>query len=364
MFKPIRLPRRALLAAACALPAMAVSAPAIAADFSGETVQWIVPFSAGGGTDTWARFYAPYLSEHLPGQPTVVVQNVPGGGSTTGANTFQQRAQPDGLTILGTSGSTQFPYLLGDPRVQYEYQDWIPVLASPTGGVVYVSPELGIESAEGLEQIQDADLKYGSQGATSLDLVALLGFELLGLNVEPVFGMQGRGAGRLAFERGETRIDYQTSSAYLTNVQPLVDEAQAVPLFAWGALDDEGDLVRDPTFPDLPHFAEAYEMVHGEAPSGPAWQAWKAFFAAGFPAQKMVFLPGGTPDDVVQAYREAFEQAVADPELQASKEEVLGEYEQATGEAAESKYEVATTIDAEPKQWVLDWLEREYDFSF
>ena len=80
-----------------------------------------MPFSEGGGSDVWARFFAPYLSKYLPGNPNVVVRNVPGGGSITGSNEFVARARPDGLAILGTSGSTQFPFLLGDPRVRYDY---------------------------------------------------------------------------------------------------------------------------------------------------------------------------------------------------------------------------------------------------
>jgi tripartite-type tricarboxylate transporter receptor subunit TctC len=361
-----KLARRTLLSAASLTIAALALAPceAPAADFSGETVEWIIPFGEGGGSDVWARFLAPYLSKYLPGQPTVVVRNQPGGGSTTGANMFAQRARPDGLTILGTSGSTQFPYLLDDPRVQYEYADWEVVLASPTGGVAYVDPALGVSSAADLEKLKGVELKYGSQGATSLDLVPLLAFEIAGLDVQAVMGMQGRGDGRLAFERGEAQIDYQTSSAYLANVLPLVEEGKAVPLFSWGALDDEGNLVRDPTFPDLPHFAEAYEMAYGEAPSGPAFDAWKAFFAAGFPVQKMVFLPKDTPEDIVQAYRDAFEKVVADPELQASKEEVLGAYKQATGEAAVRQAELATTADPEARAWVRNWLEEEYDVSF
>src|SRR4051812_23201678 len=195
--------------------AVALSGAAFAADFAGKRIEWIVPFQEGGGTDVWARFIQPPLSRELPGKPTIIIRNVPGGGSTTGANQFQQRAKPDGLTLLGTSGSTQFPYLLDDPRVKYEYKDWTAILASPTGGVVYVRPELGIKNASEIKKILNEPMKYGSQGATSLDLVPLLAFELLGMKVDPVFGMEGRGAGRLAFERGEAKIDYQTSSAYL-----------------------------------------------------------------------------------------------------------------------------------------------------
>src|SRR5690625_3425482 len=64
-------------------------------DFSGKTIQFVIPFSEGGGSDVWARFYAPYLSKYLPGKPNVVVRNVPGGGSITGTNQFVARARPD-----------------------------------------------------------------------------------------------------------------------------------------------------------------------------------------------------------------------------------------------------------------------------
>ena len=112
------LTRRAALALA---GAAIVAAPAAAEmDMSGETVEWVIPFSESGGSAKWANFYAPLLSEALPGQPNVVVKFMPGAGSTKGANWFASRAKPDGLTIFGTSGSTQFPYLLGDPRVKYD----------------------------------------------------------------------------------------------------------------------------------------------------------------------------------------------------------------------------------------------------
>lgn len=302
MTKPVGFTRRATFGLAAGALALGLAGPAAAeVDFAGKTIEWIIPFSAGGGSDTWARFNAPLLSKYLPGNPVVVVVNEPGGGSTKGTNLFAARAEPDGLMILGTSGSTQFPYLLGDPRVRYEYKDWKIAMAGPTGGVVYTTPSLGLKGPEDIAQLKGKELVYASQGATSLDLVPLLGFRLMGLNVQHVFGFKGRGDGRLAFERGEVNIDYQTSSAYLKNVQPLVEAGQAVPLFSWGVLNEAGAVVRDPTFPDLPSFVEAYETMTGAPPSGPDYDAYFAFFTAGFPAQKMVFLPKDTPDEIVAA---------------------------------------------------------------
>lgn len=348
-------------ALALGLAAGAWSTPAAAVDLAGKQVEWTIPFDTGGGSDAWARFYAPLLGESLPGKPTVVIKNVPGGGSTTGTNQWAARAKPTGEEILGTSGSTQFPYLLGDPRVKYEYKDWPAVLATPTGGVVYLNPELGVKEPADLKKIKDRKMVYLSQGATSLDLVPLLAFELLGLDVQPVFGAKGRSAGRLAFERGEANIDYQTTSAYLKNVEPLVKAGKAVPLMAWGALDENGNLVRDPTFPDMPHMGEVYEAVHGKKPSGPAWNAWMAFFSAGFAAQKMVFLPKGTPQDIVDAYSVAFKKVVDTPGFKEKAEEAIGEYPQATGKAAEAAKKVAINVSPEDKKWVLNWLKERFN---
>lgn len=359
--------RRMAMLGTAAAGAAGLARPAIAqraVDFSGRTIEWVIPFSEGGGSDVWARFYAPFLAKYLPGRPNVIIRNVPGGGSITGTNEFFLRARNDGSTLIGTSGSTQFPYLLGDARVRYDYSRMPPVLVSPTGGVVYLPTRFGVRNASELGKLKDRELVYGSQGATSLDLVPMLAFEVMGLKVRHVFGMRGRGEGRLAFERGEATIDYQTSSAYLTQVTPLVQAGTAVPIFAWGSLDEDGNVVRDPTFPDLPHFVEAYEMMHGTKPSGVAFDTYLAFFGAGFAAQKPAMLPPRTPPEIVAAYRKAFADAVADPELQAKKGEVLGEYRQAVGDRMERLFKVATTIAPEARAWVRDYLARNHNVRF
>lgn len=355
---------KALLGLAAGTMTLGLSVSAWAeADFSGKTIEWIIPFKEGGGSDKWSRFYAPLLSEALPGKPTVVVKNMPGAGSTKGANWFAKNAKPNGMTILGTSGSTQFPFLLGDPRVKFDYADWNVVLASATGGVAYLPADLGAKWKEDPKSIMDMNFVYGSQGATRLDLVPLLAWQMLGLKVDPVFGIKGRGDGRLMFERGEANIDYQTSSAFLSKVTPLVKEGKAVPIMTWGALDADGNIVRDPTFPDIPTFKEVYKQVKGEDPSGEVWDAWKAFFIAGFPAQKMVFLPKGTPQDIIDTYSGAFKAVTERPDFPEISKKRLGVYPQATGEKAAAFKKMGTDVDEKAKIWVKDWLKTRYGVS-
>src|SRR3970282_545394 len=69
--------------AAClaGVPLASLSTPALAVDFAGKTLEFIIPFGVAGGSDKWARFYAPLMSKALPGHPVVVVKNEPGARS-------------------------------------------------------------------------------------------------------------------------------------------------------------------------------------------------------------------------------------------------------------------------------------------
>ncbi|MEL6467845.1 MAG: tricarboxylate transporter [Pseudomonadota bacterium] len=363
IFKTTHRVAGGLVAAAAATFAVQANAGGHGIDLEGKTVEWIIPFSETGGSAKWANFYAPLLSEALPGQPTVVVKFMPGAGSTKGANFFQEQDYSDseGTLIFGSSGSTQFPFLLGDPRVKYNYGDWNVVLASGTGGVAYLPPDMAAKM-DGLDAsgLQGEDFIYGSQGATRLDLVPLLAWEMLGLQVEPVFGIKGRGDGRLMFERGEANIDYQTSSSFLSGVTPLVEAGTAVPMMSWGALDAAGNIVRDPTFPDMPTFKEVCEATEGCETSGTEWDAWKAFFIAGFPAQKMVFLPNGASADAIATYTQAFEAIKARGDFADISSKRLGKYPQMTGAEAQGALESGTNVPPEAKDFVVGWLEERY----
>ena len=345
---------------------MAVSGrPAKAAvTFANQTITIICPFGAGGGGDLWSRFIAPFLGKYLPGHPTVVVRNVPGGGSISGANIFAATAKPDGLTVLNTSGSTQIPYLLGQKNVKYEYRDLRFFVAGPTGGGAYISSKFGVKSLRDLPKLAGVKLHFASQGPTSLDLAPVLAFRMLGLDVQAIFGFQSRGDGLLAFQRGEAEVDYQTTTAYLRNSTQIIARGEAVPLFSFGAFDENGKYGRDPNFADLPHLAEAYEVMFGKAPSGIEWEALEALILAGLASQKLMLLQKGTSDEIVEAYREAVRRMRLDPEYIARRDQAIGEYEVVTDTPGEVLYKRATTISPSARDWVRNYLTTNYEVDF
>lgn len=328
-----------------------------------DTVDFTIPFGVGGGTDVWARFMAPNLASFIDGNPTVVIKNQPGGGSITGTNLFYKRADDDGSDIIGTSASTLFPYMLGDKRVRFKLDDWSPILASPTGGVVYVQPDLGISGSDDMAKLMDQELKFASQGPTQLELPILIALDLMGANVKPVFGMKSRGAGRLAFERGEATIDFQTSSAYMNSVQSLVDVGKAIPMFSVGVMNGSGDIVRDPAFPDIPTFEEAYTTVHGKQPSGMQYDVYRKFLAAGFAFQKVIFVPSDVPSDVLAEYNSAVRKMIADPTFKQEAIQQVGPYENAVGIDIAQYLGEAVTISPDMYVWIKDWLKSEFNYS-
>jgi len=354
--------RRCACASMSAALAIAVPAVAQKVDFAGKRIEMIVPFPPGGGSDVYSRALAPFLENHLPGKPTIVIRNVPGGGSITGANQFNARAKPDGLHVLVSSSSTVMNYVFQRSKFELDLSKMHPVVLSPQGSVVYVSPSLGVKSAKDIARLKGQQLTFGGGGPTGAEMRVTTLFELLGLNVKYVWGI-ARGPVRLAFERGEFNINYDTTPGYLKNASQLVKAGKAVPLFALGILDEKGELKRDPNFDDLPSFAEAYEIMHGKKPAGPAYEAWKAILKMGVMANKAILLPAGTPQPVVEAWRAAMRKALDDPEFEAKASAVIEGYPQFIGEAARPILTSATTLTPEVWNWIKNFLKTKHDVT-
>ena len=332
--------------------------------FEGQRIQIIVPFAPGGATDVAARFLEPYMEKHLPGNPDVEVVNRGGGGSILGANWFQQNAEPDGLTVLFTTSSTATPYVLGQEGVEYDLASMRVGYSLPFGSVTYVSPLTGIASIEDLADT-DAKLVYGGISAAASDLPTLLSFEVLGLDVRSVLGFEGRGPARLAFERGETNIDFQFTPAYLTQVADQAEAGSVVPLMTGGSVDEEGRLTaRDPAVPDLPSVHELYVELNGEEPKGVEWDAYQAIGALTLSYGLTGYLPEGTPDEVVQAYAEAVQAINADPDFQEGSQEVTGGYELILPQDAEGPLKAALQPSEEVRSYLRTLLSDKYGVAF
>ena len=331
---------------------------ALAVDYSGKTVTIWIPFKAGGGSDTWARAIGTAFSKNLPGNPTVVVKNVTDGKAIGASNKYfaEHGKDKDGSVVFGTSGSVQLPFIFKDERVRYQYKNMVPIFASGTGGVVYVRKDMGVtDIIKDFDKLKGSKLVYGSQGKTSLDAVPILAFDMLGLDVNVVYGMKGRKAGRAAILRGETTIDYQTTASYLKHVKPLVEKGEMVPLMTWGSVIN-GQIKRDPNFPNLPSFSEVYDKVIKNK-NKEAFDAWQVLFNAGFATQKFIVLPKSASDNVVTAWIKASGQIVNDLDTMKIINKKLGKYDQIIGENLIFALRKASTLDEPAYIYLSSWMD-------
>jgi len=343
---------------------LSLAGPAMGAApyYEGKTIEIIIPFPVAGGTDIWIRTITPYLEKHIPGNPKFSFRNVGGGRGIPGMMEFAHKAKPDGLMLLVSSATNYFPVLLGDKAAKYDLRQWTPLLVNPVGGVMYASPDSGVKRVEDLAKAKN--LIYGGISAIGLDLIPLITFELLELDAKGVLGFKGRGDARIAFERGETNIDYQTTPAYNATVVPLIKEGKAFPLMSFGQLDESGNIVRDPAVPDLPTVPEVYEKLKGKKPSGRFWETYKIFMPSAFAVQKILWVKGGAPAEVPRLFYAAADRLDKDKEFQTKTEKILGGYPLLRGDRLEKTIQQAFQIDAETQRFVKEWVGKKYRVKF
>jgi hypothetical protein len=113
--------------------------------------------------------------------------------------------------------------------------------------------------------------------------------------------------------------------------------------------------VRDPTFPDMPTFKEVCAATEGCETSGLAWEAWKAFFMAGFPIQKMVFLPNGTSREIVDTFAQAFADIKQRDDFDKISANSLGQYDQLTGVAAQAALDQTISVPPDAITYTVVW---------
>ncbi|MGH7774285.1 MAG: Bug family tripartite tricarboxylate transporter substrate binding protein, partial [Candidatus Binatia bacterium] len=172
--------------------------------YKGKTVRLVVGFSPGGTFDLWARAVAQHMVKYIPGNPSFVVQNMPGGGSMIAANYLYAVAKPDGLTIGTVGPSLYIEQLMGRKEIQYDWAkfSWIGQ-PEKTDRIFYIRADTPYKS---LEDIRKATVppKCGATGlGTASHYWPKLLEDTLGLRFNVVAGYGGAADVNLAIEKGE-----------------------------------------------------------------------------------------------------------------------------------------------------------------
>ena len=327
--------------------------------YDGETLEILIPFSEGGGTDTWGRALAPFMEQYLADDVSVVAFN--DGGKTAAVSSYEKATDHDGLTVFVSSGSISIPFLLDQEGVEYDYADFVGIIGSPVGGVVYASADTGIADVAGLCAF-DGDLFMGTKSLSGLDAVPALGLNLLGVEPKVLDGLEGAGPIRAQFEAGDFNLSYDTSGAKEA-ADALFADGLAVPLFTFGITQADGSLAADSAWPDLPTMADAYETCNGEAPAGEAWDAFLAINTAGFAAQKNVWVHADAPAERIAALQAAAEQIVVDAEFTALAADLIGDYDFVAGADLDAQFQSASQLPPEAKAYLCDFLQTTYEIG-
>jgi tripartite-type tricarboxylate transporter receptor subunit TctC len=172
--------------------------------YQGKTIQLIVGFAAGGGFDTYSRAIARHLGKHIPGNPTVVVQNMAGAGSLIAANHIFNVAKPDGLTIGNWIGPLVLQQAIGNPAAKFDGRKFgylgVPVADS---GVCALTKASGITSADQWLASKTPIKLGGTAPGSTTDDVPKIVSAAIGLPIHMISGFKGTSAIRLAADGGE-----------------------------------------------------------------------------------------------------------------------------------------------------------------
>ena len=298
---------------AAGLLCASAAASAEAVSFEGKTVKMIIPTTAGGGTDISARLFARFVGKYLPGNPSVVPQNMPGGGGVTPLNFFAQQVKPDGLTIAFSSSTEADPLTYRAAQARYN-----PAIFGIIGGFG-LGDQIMMIRTEALPRLLDKTKPPVTMGTNAGQprggmRMTIWGNRYLGWNTKWVTGYPGSSDLLLALQRGE--ID-MTSFAREYITDKLTDPNQFRVLYADG-LSMHARPSGRADFDNAEKFVNVMKGKIQDSKMQAAFDYWRAGFLF-----KWIMLPPDTPPAILEVYREAFMKVAADPEFTAVADQVM-----------------------------------------
>lgn len=308
--------------------------------YKGKTIRFVVGQAAGGGYDLAARTIGRHMGKRIPGNPTIVVENMTGAGSLIAANYTYNSAKPDGLFVGTWNGALVLRQALGDKAVRLDGRKlgWI---GSPTKG----TPVCGIMAHTGLKTLDDIvasnrEIKMGATGpgSTYEDLPLMLNLTL-GTKFKVISGYEGTGTILVAMRRKEVDGGCWTWESMRTTARPMLDakgDDRLIPYLIHRKWDE-------PEVKDLPLIPDVLKKDQEKLAAYKTWVATYEF-------QRPYTVPPGTPKERLQLLRKAFADTLNDPEFLAEAKKVKFEVTYTSGEQIEKYVEEMLSITPKAKE--------------
>ena len=273
--------------------------------YKGKTLTFVVGASPGGGFDTYTRLIGRYIGKHIPGHPAVVVQNMTGAGTLIAANHIYSRAKADGLSIGVWVGSLTLQKYLGAESISFDPMkfEWIGVPVQQTFVCAFTKAS-GITSMDRWFAAKRPVKIGGLAPGTRLDDIPMILKVSLGVPVQLIQGYKGAPEVVLAAQGGEVDGICTSWQGIKSTWKKQVDSGEAVIVVQTN---------RKP-IPELSSVPLAISFAKTEDA--------KKLIEVGIHDVNAVTLaysaPPGTPQDLVQVLRKAFDATLKDPELLAT----------------------------------------------
>jgi tripartite-type tricarboxylate transporter receptor subunit TctC len=268
--------------------------------YRGRTITLIVGYTVGGGYDVYARVLARHMSRHIPGNPSIVPQNLAGAGSLRSANYLYNAAPKDG-TAIGTFGrGMAMEPLIGTSSTQFD--------ATRFGWLGSGTSEVSIcvtwrdSPVKTWADMLSKNFTVGGEGSgADPDIYAIVVRNVFGVKLRLVAGYPGSAEVALAIERREVdgRCGWSWSSLRLQRPDWIRDKQVNIPV--------QLSLEKSPELPDVP-------LIMDFATTERQRQILRLVFSRQTMARPFV-APPGIPEDRKQALRAAFDKTMADPEF-------------------------------------------------
>jgi len=306
------------LAVAASLLVAAASGAGAEDFYQGKTIKLVVPSAPGGGYDSYGRTLAQYMSKHIPGEPTIVVQNMPGGGGLTGANWLFTVAPKDGLTIGLIQRGVPFYPFFGDKNAQFEPLkfNWLGSITAEAGAITVFHTA----KAQTLADAFKSEIVLGGSGPNDSETYPFLMNNTIGTKFRIVSGYKANTETLLAIERGEVEGLSGSWSSMKSNRPDWVKDKLVRPLVQIAK-------VKQPDLPDVPLIMDFVKKDEDRI----MWTVALSMAQAGRP----VAAPPGIPPDLLKILRKGFDDTMKDAAFIADMERTRRDVSPETGEAME-----------------------------